>query len=259
MQIIDTHCHLDDERLIGQVDALIARARELSVTKIINVGVNTPTNEKAIELADKYEECFAVIGFHPADIKLITDESFDVLREQAKHEKVLAIGEVGLDYHWMEDPEDVQIAAFKKFIELSIELDLPLVIHIRSKKNDDAALVDAYELLKQYPKARGVMHSFAGDVVWLEKFLELGYYVSFSGVVTFKNAPVTQEVAKAVPMDRFIVETDAPYLTPVPHRGETNEPGYTYYTAQKIADLKEITLEEVAAATSANAEKLFKI
>ena len=251
--IFDTHTHLNVEEFAGREAEEIALAAEMGVTQMNIVGFDTPTIERALELADEYEQLYATIGWHPTEAGTYTDEVEACLLEKLKHPKVVALGEIGLDYHWMTAPKEVQEQVFRRQIQLSKDLNLPFVVHTRD------ALEDTYEIIKSEgvgPRG-GIMHSFSGSLEWAEKFVGLGMTISFSGVVTFKKATDIQEAARELPLDKILVETDAPYLAPVPKRGRENKTAYTRYVVDFIADLRGMTTEELAAATTANAERIF--
>lgn len=253
--LFDTHTHINVKQFDGDVEEVVQRAREAGVKRMSVVGFDYPTIDKAFELAEQFEEIYLTIGWHPTEAGSFTDEVESFLRERLGRERVVAVGETGLDYHWMNDPEDVQEEAFRRQIQLSKDVGKPLVIHNRESTED------VYRIMKGVGlgEAGGIMHSFGVDVHWLEKFLELGFHISLSGVVTFKNAPEVKEIAKAVPLDKLLIETDAPYLAPEPNRGKRNEPAYVKHVAAEIARLKGMTPEEVAKQTTRNANRLFKI
>ncbi|AXQ77889.1 TatD family deoxyribonuclease [Streptococcus chenjunshii] len=251
--IFDTHTHLNVENFTGKEQEEIAFAHELGVTRMNVVGFDHSTITKALELADRFPEVYATVGWHPTEAGSYNQETEDFLLASLQHPKVLALGEIGLDYHWMEDPKDIQIDVFKRQIQLSKEQDLPFVVHTRD------ALEDTYEVIKEVgvgPRG-GIMHSYSGSLEMAQRFMELGMLISFSGVVTFKKALDVQEAARKLPLDKMLVETDAPYLAPVPKRGRENKTAYTRYVVEKIAELRGLTAEEVAAATYQNAVRLF--
>lgn len=253
MDIFDTHTHLNVANFTETVSEELALARDMGVTKHNVVGFDQKTIERALELADQYPEVYLTLGWHPTEAGSYNNEVEAYLQKVLKHDKVVALGEIGLDYHWMEDPKETQIAVFKRQIELSKDLDLPFVVHTRD------ALEDTYQVIKEAglgPRG-GIMHSFSGSLEEAERFVDLGMMISFSGVVTFKKATDIQEAAKGLPLDKILVETDAPYLAPVPKRGKENKTAYTRYVVEKIAELRGISVEEVAAATTANADCIF--
>lgn len=253
MEIFDTHTHLNVDNFTETVADELALAREMGVTKHNVVGFDRTTIDRALVIADAHPEVYLTLGWHPTEAGSYTDEVEAYLRDVLKHEKVLALGEIGLDYHWMTAPKEVQIEVFKRQITLSKELRLPFVVHTRD------ALEDTYQVIKEAgvgPRG-GIMHSFSGSLADAQRFVDLGMMISFSGVVTFKKATDVQEAAQQLPLDKILVETDAPYLAPVPKRGKENKTAYTRYVVEKIAELRGMTVEEVAAATTANANRLF--
>ena len=244
--IFDSHTHLNAEQFENDIPETVQRAQELGVTEMAVVGFDTPTIEKSLELNQQYEGVYSIIGWHPTEADLI---------QKLTLPKVVALGEIGLDYHWMEDPKEVQDRVFRRQIAIAKEMNLPISIHTRE------ALEDTYKILKEEDirDIGGIMHSFSGSGEWAKRFLDLGMHVSFSGVVSFKKALDVQEAATVVPMDKLLVETDAPYLAPMPYRGKRNEPGYTRYVVEKIAELRNLPWEEVARQTTENAHRLFRI
>lgn len=247
----DSHTHLMDEKFDGIRDEIVENANKNQVMFMTTIGYNEITSREAVKDANKYTGVYATVGLHPENV----DEykNFDFIYELAKDPKVVAIGEIGLDYHWGGDKEK-QKELFIKQIKIANELEKPVVIHSRD------ADMDMLEILKNNTIKNGfVMHCFSSSVEILKEVLKLGAYVSIAGPVTFKNARSLTEVAKMVPADRLLIETDAPYLTPEPHRGERNEAAYVVYTAQKIADLREISLESLAEIILNNAKNFYRI
>ncbi|MBF8808460.1 MAG: TatD family hydrolase [Enterococcus lacertideformus] len=253
--IFDSHTHLNAEQFNDDIPETIERASALGVTKMAVVGFDAPTIDKSLQLSYDYSNIYSIIGWHPTEAGSYTKEVETKLQKQLTNPKVVALGEIGLDYHWMEDPKEVQDKVFRRQIAIAKEMSLPISIHTRE------ALEDTYRILKEekIQAIGGIMHSFSGDFEWAKRFIYLGMYISFSGVVTFKKAVDVQEAAMNVPLDRMLVETDAPYLAPVPYRGKRNEPGYTRYTVEKIAELRNLTTEEVAEQTWENAHHLFRL
>lgn len=253
MQIFDTHTHLNVENFEGKEKEEMDLARELGVTKMNIVGFDKPTIERALELVETYDDLYATIGWHPTEAGTYTDDVEDWLLEKFKHPKVVALGEIGLDYHWMTAPKEVQADVFRRQMKLAKTLDLPFVVHTRD------ALEDTYDLIEAEgvgPRG-GIMHSYSGSLEMAERFIKLGMTISFSGVVTFKKALDVQEAATHLPLDKILVETDAPYLAPVPKRGRENKPAYTRYVVEKIAELRGLSVEEIAQATYDNAVRVF--
>ena len=255
ISIFDTHTHLNVENFIGKEDEELALAKEMGVTAHNVVGFDKETIEGALALANKYPEVYATIGWHPTEAGSYTKDIEEMIIANLENEKVIALGEIGLDYHWMEDPKEVQIEVFKRQIQLSKDYNLPFVVHTRD------ALEDTYQVIKEVGvgPCGGIMHSYSGSLDMAQKFIELGMLISFSGVVTFKKATDIQEASQAIPLDKMLVETDAPYLAPVPKRGRENHTAYTRYVVDKIAQLRGLTSEEVAAVTTANAKRIFNI
>lgn len=253
--IFDTHTHLNVEQFKDEIPEVMERARELGVSEMAVVGFDTPTIEKSLELSHTYENIYSIIGWHPTEAGSYTKEIETKLQQQLEDERVVALGEIGLDYYWMEDPKEVQDKVFRRQIAIAKEMNLPISIHTRD------AIEDTYKILKEEKihNIGGIMHSFSGDAEWAKRFLDLGMHISFSGVVTFKKAFEVHEAASFVPLDKLLVETDAPYLAPMPYRGKHNEPGYTRYVVEKLAELRNLPFEEVAKITQENAHKLFRI
>ncbi|WP_208559897.1 TatD family hydrolase [Marinilactibacillus kalidii] len=251
----DTHTHLNVDQFKGEETALIEEARKQQVNKMAIVGFDTPTIDKALQLSRDHEGVYAIIGWHPTDSETYSDEVEEKLIQQLKLPKVVAMGEMGLDYYWDTASKKAQHEAFKRQISVAKSMNLPISIHNRE------ATEDTYKILKEanIQDIGGIMHSFNVDTYWMEKFLDLGMHISLSGVVTFKNAPEVKEVAKAVPFDKLLIETDAPYLSPMPYRGKRNEPSYVRFVAEEIARLRECSIEEVAKQTTLNADQLFKL
>ncbi len=251
--LIDTHCHLDFKDFDKDRDDVIKRASAEGIKYIINVGSSLEGSRRASELASKYDCIFASMGIHPHEAGTVSENIISEIRDMAKGEKVVAIGEIGLDYYRNSSPREIQKSVFRKFINLSTDLNLPLIIHNR-EANDDTI-----NILKEEAagRARGVMHCFSGDEDFLNQCLDIGLSVSFTCNVTFKNAGRLRALIKNVPMDRFFLETDAPFLAPQAFRGQRNEPSYLKYLAREIAAAKGITEEEVADITSKNAVNFF--
>jgi TatD DNase family protein len=253
--LFDTHAHLNVEQFAEDEAEVIQRAKDHGVSKIAVVGFDHETIAKALELSKTYEGIYPIIGWHPTEAGSYTDEVEEKLIHLLKTEEIIAMGEMGLDYHWMEDPKEVQIEAFRRQIRVAKALKIPITVHNRESTED------IYQVLKEenIEEIGGIMHSFNLTPEWLEKFLDLGMHISFSGVVTFKNAPEVKESAKLVPLDKMLIETDAPYLSPEPNRGQRNEPSYVRFVAQEIASLRGLSFEEVAKITTDNANQFFQL
>ncbi|MCA0989578.1 TatD family hydrolase [Guptibacillus algicola] len=253
--LFDTHTHLNVEQFSEDKVEVIDRAREAGVSKMIVVGFDHETITNAMKLVEEYDFLYAAVGWHPVDAIDMTDEDLAWIEELAKHPKVVALGEMGLDYHWDKSPHDIQKEVFRKQIQLAKKVDLPIIIHNRE------ATRDVIDLLKEEGASEvgGIMHCFAGTVEEANECLDMNFYISLGGPVTFKNAKLPKEVAKVVPIDRLLVETDCPFLAPHPFRGKRNEPSYVKLVAEQVANLKEMEYDELANATFDNAMRLFGI
>jgi len=253
--LFDSHVHLNDDRLYPIHDQVIQRAIDAGVGFFVCIGYDAASSFKAIELAEKYPEVYAAIGFHPENAQQIVESDFAWLEANLSHEKVVAVGEIGLDYYWDKTFVEKQKAVFTRQIEIASFHDLPIVVHMRDASGDTLDLIK-----KHKPKAlEGVMHCYSGSVESMRDFLALGLKISLAGPVTFKNAKTPKAVAEAIDIDDLLIETDAPYLTPHPYRGKMNEPKYLPETAKAIASIKGMDFETIAQKTTANAMKLFRI
>jgi TatD DNase family protein len=252
-KLIDTHAHLDYEGLGDNLDGILGNALDAGVEKIIVPGVELAGIPRIIEIIEKYDNVFGAVAVHPSDAKDWQDGDYETLKKYAQHEKIVAIGETGLDYYHDKTFIDTQKQAFRAHLQLARELNLPVMIH------DREAHADTMAILKEYPDVKGVMHCFSGSVEFAMECIKIGYYIALGGPVTFKNAHKPKEVAAKMPIDRLLLETDAPFLAPHPYRGQQNEPANIKFIAEEIANLRGISLEELANATSVNAEKLFRI
>ena len=250
---IDTHVHLNNETLDEHLDHYIKKALDAGVGKMLVVGFTKTTNKRAVEIASLYDFVYAAVGFHPTIAKDVTEEDFDTLSALLSHRRVRAIGECGMDLYWDDTFKDRQIEVFERQIELSKTHDIPLVIHMRDA--DELT----YEILKKHAPLKGVMHSFSGSAQMAAKFMDLGLHISLSGPVTFKNAKKPKEVAKSVPLERLLIETDAPFLAPHPYRGKTNDSGFIPIIADAIANELGVSVDKVKKATTRNANKLFNM
>ena len=256
-RLIDSHAHIQMSEFAGDVAKVIQRAQEAGVEKIVVVGGagELSNNDAALELANSHTGLFATIGMHPHDARQVSDEDLENLKKLAKSPKVVAIGETGLDFYYDHSPRRVQIDLFCRFIQMARETGLPLIVHNRDAPREVS------ELLRREGGGdlRGVIHCFTGDYEAAREFLDLGFYLSFSGILTFKNANALRDVARRLPLDRLLVETDAPYLAPIPHRGKRNEPSFVRFVAEALSEIKGLSLDEVAEATSRNGQNLFAI
>lgn len=253
--LFDTHVHLNAEQYEEDLEEVIMRAREAGVEKMVVVGFDRPTIERAMELIEQYDFLYASIGWHPVDAIDMTEEDLIWIEELSKHPKVVAIGEMGLDYHWDKSPKDVQKDVFRQQIQLAKKVKLPIIIHNRE------ATADIVEILKEENAAEvgGIMHCFSGSPETAKECIDMNFYISLGGPVTFKNARKPKEVAAEIPLEKLLIETDCPYLAPHPFRGKRNEPSYVKLVCEQIAEIKNIPVEEVAAITTENAKKLFAI
>ena len=251
--LFDTHTHLDDEKFDTDRDELIESFKAEGVTLLVNIGADMKTSEASVKLAEKYDFIYATVGVHPNVTDDMTEENLARLKELASHEKVVAIGEIGLDYHYDEPDPEIQKEWFKKQLILAKELNLPYVVHDRD------AHADVLEIIKSIGYTNGVMHCFSGSAEMAKEVTKMGMYVSIAGQVTFKNAPKVQAVAQTVPLDKLLIETDSPYLTPEPFRGKRNNSAYVRFTAEKIAELRGKTLEEIAKVTMENGKRFYNI
>lgn len=253
LNLIDTHTHLNDVKFADDLDEVIQRASDAGVERMIVCGYDLQSSESAIQLANTYESVFATVGIHPHDAKSYTKEAESILKEFAADRKVLAIGEIGLDFHYNFSPREKQFAAFEAQIQLAKKLGLPIVVHSRESNPE------ALEILKSRSRdvVGCVFHCFSGDADFAREVLEMGFYIGIDGPITYKASQKLRDVVAMCPLDRLLIETDCPYLTPVPHRGKRNEPAYVVYVAEQIAAIKGLTLEVLAQTTTDNAKKLF--
>ncbi len=249
----DTHAHYDDDQFDADRDELISSLPEKDVSLIMNPASNMKSADMSIALADRYPFFYAAVGVHPHDAKTMADADFDTLRNMASHEKVKAIGEIGLDYHYDFSPRDIQRARFYDQLSLAKELDLPAIVHERE------ACADCLDIMKAFPGSRGVVHCFSGSWETAKIILNMGWYLSFTGSLTFKNARHAAEVVSKMPRDRIMIETDSPYMAPVPVRGTRNDSSNLKYICGRVAELMDMSLEEAAALTMKNGLEFFNI
>lgn len=250
--IFDTHAHYDDEAFQDDLEGLLSAFSEGGISGVVSCGVNEQSSKKNIELAHKYGFIYAAVGYHGLNTEDLTDNYLEAIKTLAQDEKVVAIGEIGLDYHYEKETRDLQIKIFREQIKLANELNLPVIVH------DREAHEDTLNILKEL-KPKGVLHCFTGSVETAREILKLGMYIGLGGAVTFKNAVKPVEVAKIVPEDRLVLETDAPYMSPVPFRGKRCTSLLIPYTAQKIADVRNTDVQALLDATDKNARELFNI
>jgi TatD DNase family protein len=254
-QLIDTHCHLDFHAYAEDLGAVLARARAANVGRVIVPAIDLANSQTVVQLAEGHSMVLAAVGVHPNSSADWRSEWIDKLRRLASHETVVAIGEIGLDYYRDRSPKRVQQEAFEAQLALADELKLPVIIHNRQADEDVLHMLRATSRLAKI--GRGVLHSFSSSWSTADAALGLGYYLGFTGPITFKNATDLRGVAAQVPMDRLLVETDGPFLTPHPYRGKRNEPAYVQYVAERLTELKQMTEAEFARQSSANAARLF--
>jgi TatD DNase family protein len=252
MKLVDTHCHVDSEQFDSDREAVMERALAAGVERMMAIGTGDgpPDLEAAIRLADKYPFVYATIGVHPHDASKAEEEAFARLRKLSLHPKVLAVGEIGLDYHYDFSPRDVQRDVFERQLALAGEAGKPIVIHTRE------AWTDTLDTLRSHWRGEGIMHCFTGDETQAREALDLGFYLAFGGVLTFPKAESLREAARMTPADRILIETDCPYLAPAPHRGKRNEPAFAVETARRLAEVRRVTPEEIARTTTENWERL---
>ncbi len=253
--LFDTHVHLNAWQFKEDLNEVIERAVEAGVTRMTVVGFDEETIPPAIEIAETYDFIYAAVGWHPVDAIDFKDHHLDYLREYAQHEKVVALGEMGLDYHWDKSPKDVQEKVFRAQIQLAKEVNLPIIIHNREATDDVIRILQE----EKAEEVGGIMHCYSGTVEQMQPCLEMNFYISLAGPVTFKNAKLPKKVAKEVPLDRLLVETDAPYLAPHPFRGKRNEPAYVTKVAEAIAELRNMDYETICEITTKNALAIYRI
>ncbi|MBO5785766.1 MAG: TatD family hydrolase [Clostridia bacterium] len=251
--MIDIHAHYDDNAFDSDRYELLEELfTSKGVKAIINAGCNLESSLQSVKLAEKFDGVYAAVGYHPQEVDLFNEKDFETIKALLSHPKVIAIGEIGLDYHWVSDNKEQQKALFRKQLELAVETDMPVIIHERD------CVADCLEIVLDY-NVRGVFHAFSGSKETAKILLDRGWYISFPGTVTFKNAKHPVENAVFVPEDRILTETDSPYLTAHPFRGKRNDSGYMRYTIEKIAELRGISFEELERITEDNAKRLFRL
>ena len=252
--LFDTHAHYDAEQFDGDREAVLAGLVRRGVSLAVNPGCDVPSSRAAVELARAWSFLYAAVGYHPENCGPYDPVELDLFRAWAKDPKVVAIGEIGLDYYWEENPpREHQRRVFRDQMALAEELDLPVIVHDREAHADSLAVV------REFPRVRGVFHCFSGSAEMAEELVRLGWMVSFTGVLTYKNARRAVEAAQAVPLDRIMIETDSPYMAPVPHRGKRNDSGYVRHVCEKLAEIKGISFEECARITLENGKRFYGI
>lgn len=253
--LFDTHMHVNVDQFKDDKEEVLQRAFDAGVKHMVVVGFDRETIPLAIEIAEKYETIYAAVGWHPVDAIDMTDSDLNWIKELSGHPKVVAIGEMGLDYHWDKSSKEVQDKVFRKQIRLAKEVNMPIIIHNREATEDIIKVLqeeDAHQV-------GGIMHCYNDDVRYVQACLDMNFYISLGGTVTFKNAPLPKEVAIKVPVDRLLVETDSPFLAPHPNRGKRNEPAYVTLVAEKVAELRDMSVEELSKRTTENAFRLFQL
>jgi TatD DNase family protein len=257
--LIDSHCHLDYDYAPKSTEDLIREAQDAGVVALVTIGTDPASLDKVLRISEKYENVFHTVGFHPHEAITIKDEDLGALEAAAWHPKCRAVGEIGLDYHYDHSPRDVQIKQLELQLEIARKVGQPVVIHSREAEDDLLARLTDYAQKLPAGAVPGIIHCFSGTQAFGEACLKLGFYISFSGILTFKKADDLRECAAAFPLDRILVETDSPYLAPMPHRGKKCEPSMVRLTAQKLAEVRGLTLDEVSRVTTENARRVFRI
>ena len=246
---IDTHCHIFSE-YYDDIDKVISECRDNNIDKIIVNGSNIKSNIEVMELANKYDIVYAAIGFHPTELDDFKEKYFRFLEENINNSKVVAIGEIGLDYHYDNADKEKQIMVFRRQLDIADKYNKPIIVHSRD------SIQDTYNILKQY-KVKGSIHCFSGSVEMAREFIKLGYKLGIGGIITYKNAKTIKEVVRDIDLSYILLETDSPYLTPSPYRGESNSPKYIPLIAEAIADIKDVSIVDISRVTTANAEAIF--
>ena len=253
--IFDTHAHYDDDAFDEDRDVLLSGMKEQNVEYIVNVGASMASSERSIKLAEKYPFVYAAVGVHPDEVGELDEEKFTKLREWTAHEKVKAVGEIGLDYYWDKEKHDLQKHWFMRQMELASEVKLPMIVHSREAAKDTLDMVIAAKPLN----LSGIIHCYSYSVEQAREYLNMGYYIGIGGVVTFKNAKKLKEVAEYTPLSQIVLETDCPYLAPTPFRGKRNDSSKIAYVAEELAAIKQVSVEEVIRITNENGRRLYNI
>ncbi len=252
--LFDTHAHLDDRAFDEDREELLAGLAARGTSMVMNPGCSLDSSKNAVALADRYPWIYAAVGSHPD----VADEVNEAVLERyrllaSQNPKVKAIGEIGIDYHYEDIPRELQLKAFRMQMELAKELNLPVIVHERE------AHEDGMKVVKEFPEVKGVFHCYSGSAEMARQLVDLGWYIGFTGVLTFKNARKAIETAESIPLERIVLETDCPYMAPVPHRGKRNDPGYLCYMAQKLAQIRGLSVEEIGHITAENGKRLYRI
>ena len=252
--LFDSHAHIDDEKFDNDRAEVIARAFESGVTGFVNVGACMASSARSVALAEEYEKIYAAVGIHPHDAENALESDYEKLATWSRHKKVVGIGEIGLDYYYDLSPREVQRKVFIRQIDVARQTDMPIIIHDRDAHGD------ILEILKKEAKGvTGILHCFSGSLEMAKEIIKLGFYISIAGPVTFKNAAKLPEIVANVPLERLLIETDCPYLTPQPYRGKRNEPAYVRLVAEEVASLRGMEFLDLAVATRENAQRIFRI
>lgn len=254
MRLIDTHAHLDFNDYDQDREEVFNRARKIGVEKIVNIGADLAGSRRAVKLAEKYDDIYASVGIHPHEADTVNKKSLAEIKVLAASTKVKAIGECGLDFYYDNSPREIQKEAFKKQLDLALELELPVVIHSREAAAETLEILDETADFAE----NLIFHCYAYGPAEIEEIIKRDYYAAFGGLITFNSAQPIRDALKKMPLDRILLETDAPYLTPVPHRGKRNEPAYLEHIVKRAAEIKGISVEEMAEITTANAERIYK-
>ena len=252
--LFDTHAHYDAEQFDADRDEVLGALPGAGIALAVNPGCDLPSSRAAVALAERYDFLYAAVGYHPENCAPYRPEDLEALRELAEHPKVVAIGEIGLDYYWEENPpREFQQRVFRDQLALAAELELPVIVH------DREAHADSLAMIREFPQVRGVFHCFSGSAEMAEELVKLGWMVSFTGVLTYKNARKAVEAARAVPLERVMIETDSPYMAPVPHRGKRNDSRYVRLICERLAEIKGVSFAECARVTRENGKRFFGI
>lgn len=251
--LFDTHAHMDDDAFREDRDAVLTGLREKGVALVMNPGCSLESSRNAVALAQRYDFVYAAVGSHPDAADEVDAQVLEAYRQLSRQEKVKAIGEIGIDYHYEDIPRQLQLKAFRLQLELARELGLPVIVHERDAHEDGLALA------KEFRDVGGVFHCFSGSAQMAKQLVDLGWYIGFTGVLTFKNARKAIEAAQAIPIDRIVLETDCPYMAPEPYRGRRNDPGYLFRMAQQLAQIKQMDVEEIHKITLENGRRLYRL